>query len=84
LLSAPTVKVDPADTGGASGQVVSTAFGVGGVAVGGAGSGTGASSKESALPGLLSFENAPRKAGRRAEPPLAEQPSQINDEAFLD
>ena len=70
LLSTPTVKVDAADSGGVSGQVIAT--------IGG-----GSSSRGSALPGLLSYGDAPAKPERK-EPRLADQPSQINDEAFLD
>jgi len=80
LASAPTIKVDAADTGGANGQVI--AIGSSGV-VGGPG-GPGGSGDRSVLPGLLSENRSPRGGPVAADPPLAQQPSTMNEEPFLD
>jgi hypothetical protein len=72
LASAPTIKVDAADTGGANGQVI--AFGPPGGPVG----------ERAVLPGLLSEVRNPQANAARADPPLAQQPSTMNEEPFLD
>jgi len=76
LASARTIKLDPADTGGANGQVIARTDSIaGGVA-------NQASGTTAIVPGLL--VQAPRPASARAEPPLAQQPSTLNEESFLD
>jgi hypothetical protein len=72
LASAPTIKVDAADTGGANGQVI--AFGPPGGPVG----------ERPLLPGLLSEVRNPQANAARADPPLAQQPPTINEEPLLD
>jgi hypothetical protein len=72
LASAPTIKVDAADTGGANGQVI--AFGPPGGPVG----------ERPLLPGLLSEVRSPRVNAARVDPPLAQQPPTINEEPLLD
>ena len=85
LASAPTIKVDVADSGGGNGQVI--AFGVspeiGGTGGPGAGGGGGVGGS-SLLPGLLRDNRGSGRRVDRVEPPLAQQPSQMNEEPFLD
>jgi hypothetical protein len=85
LASAPTIKVDVADSGGGNGQVI--AFGVspeiGGTGGPGAGGGGGVGGS-SLLPGLLRDNRGRGRRVDRVEPPLAQQPSQMNEEPFLD
>ena len=71
LASAQTIKVDPADAGGANGQVIA-----------GGGSGGGSTT---IVPGLLTERRAGAARGLGGtEPPLAQQPSQMNEEPMLD
>jgi hypothetical protein len=80
LASSSTIKLDPADTGGASGQVIARSIdGNAGLA---AGTAIGSAGTTTVLPGLL--VQAPRTPPPRGEPPLADQPSTINEEVFLD
>jgi hypothetical protein len=81
LASASTIKVDPADAGGANGQVIARGGGEGAVS-GVIGAASQSSGSTTIVPGLV--VQAPRAAPSRVEPPLAEQPSTINEEAFLD
>lgn len=72
LASSQTIKVDPIDAGGANGQVIA-------VAVGGGGGST------VILPGLLIERRiGAARNGIGSEPPLAQQPSQMNEEPMLD
>jgi hypothetical protein len=72
LASSQTIKVDPIDAGGANGQVIA-------VAVGGGGGST------VILPGLLTERRiGAARNGIGSEPPLAQQPSQMNEEPMLD
>ncbi len=75
LISSRTIKVDAADTGGANGQVVAAR-----------GGGPAANAMTSIVPGLVSSSatRADSRAGPEREPPLDQQPSQMNEEAFLD
>ncbi|MFY7959496.1 MAG: beta strand repeat-containing protein [Elsteraceae bacterium] len=82
LASASTIKLDPADTGGANGQVIARGGADSAVGVNVSGAASQAGGSTTLLPGLL--VQAPRNAPPRAEPPLAEQPSAINEEVFLD
>ncbi len=72
LASTPTIKVDAIDTGGANGQVIAASGGPGG------------GGNKPVVPGLVSEGRAAGPAARVAEPPLAQQPSQMNEEPFLD
>ncbi|MFY7962562.1 MAG: hypothetical protein ACOVVK_20970, partial [Elsteraceae bacterium] len=70
LASSQTVKVDAADTGGPAGQVI---------AVGSADPG------RTVFPGLvLQLGPQTRRSDQQVEPPLAQQPSTLNEEYFLD
>ena len=70
LASSQTIKVDGADTGGVGGQVI---------AVGGNGG------SSIVFPGLVIQTGGPqRNAAQQVEPPLAQQPSALNEEYFLD
>ena len=70
LAAARTIKIDAADTGGANGQVI--AFGGGGAT-------------QVVLPGLLSVSQLrPPRYNPDDEVPLAQQPSQMNEEPLLD
>jgi hypothetical protein len=72
LAAGQTIKVDPADAGGANGQVIA----------GGGGSGGGSTT---IVPGLLTERRGgPARGGGGTEPPLAQQPSQMNEEPMLD
>jgi hypothetical protein len=68
LISTPTIKVDPGDTGGSNGQVVASSI---------------TSSRTPVLPGLLDVENRSQRPVSRAAP-LAQQPSVVNEEEFMD
>jgi hypothetical protein len=70
LAATRTIKVDAADTGGSNGQVI--AF-------------SGGGSTQVLLPGLLSLSALrPPRYNPDDEVPLAQQPSQINEEWLLD
>jgi hypothetical protein len=72
LASAPTVKVDPADTGGVGGQVIA-AFGASG------------GQSRVILRGLLIDSTViPGRRREEDEPLLSQQPSQMNEEYLLD
>ncbi|MFY7962018.1 MAG: hypothetical protein ACOVVK_18220, partial [Elsteraceae bacterium] len=72
LVNAPTIKVDAADTGGANGQVIASVV-------------SGESNSKSVVPGLLSETTTPaNRVNAGNEPPLAQQPSQMNEESLLD
>ncbi len=82
LLSTPTVKVDAADTGGANGQVVASGSAIAAEGASGGGGGGSSGGGKSIVPGLA--KEAPAARPAVSEPPLAQQPSQMNEEAFLD
>jgi hypothetical protein len=70
LASSQTIKVDGADTGGVGGQVIAV-------------EGNGGS--RTVFPGLVIQTGGPqRNAAQQVEPPLAQQPSTLNEEYFLD
>lgn len=72
LTATITIKVDAVDSAGGSGQVIAS---------------IGAAAKttsEPVVPGLVTKIDRPASSAARVEPPLAEQASTINDEAFLD
>jgi hypothetical protein len=72
LLSAPTVKVDAADTGGANGQVIA-----------GSAAALASGGSRTIMSGLLTEKPAKRQA-QNQEPDLGQQPSQMNEESLLD
>jgi hypothetical protein len=72
LIATPTVKVDAADTGGANGQVVASsvvAEGRGGRVI---------------VSGLVSEGGSAARTAPAEPPPLAQQPSTMNEEPLLD
>jgi filamentous hemagglutinin family protein len=70
LANAQTIKVDPLDAGGVGGQVLFAGSGQGGSRV--------------LIPGLVRQEDDDRKRRTIAvQPPLAQQPSEINDELLF-
>ena len=70
LANTQTIKVDGADSGGIGGQVIAGATAQGG--------------SEPIVPGLISQSQTVGANLPRVEPPLAQQPSTLNEESLLD